>query len=142
MKSVRTQSELAASDALIRCIEAAGETLDFPDRAVLFRAGDPNIGVFLVREGEVCLQMENLPHLDRFFIAGALLGLPATFTGNPYSLMAVCTTPSQLVRVAREDFLRLMQDKPELCREATDLLSRELRFIQSAVAQGMEKAAR
>lgn len=91
----------------------------------------------MVVTGTVSLQLENMPHLDRFFKAGSLLGLPATFTGNPYSLTAVCVTDCQVVQVSREDFVRLMQEKPELCQEAAAILSHEVGFIQSAVAQRM-----
>src|ERR1039458_4879636 len=42
-----------------------------------------------------------------------------------------------VLRVARKEFLGLMREQPELCQQATDMLSREVSFIQAAVGQRM-----
>lgn len=81
------------------------------------------------------MSVRNLPNLDRDFTAGSLLGLPATFTGHPYSLTAVTLTESEVVYVPRDEFLELMREQPDLCREATDILGREVTFIQGALAE-------
>jgi CRP-like cAMP-binding protein len=91
--------------------------------------------VFFVCKGKVVMGVRNLPKLDRFFSAGSLLGLPATFTGDPYRLTAVTVIQSDIVRVPRKEFLQLMREHPDLCREATDMLGCELTFIQSALAE-------
>ncbi len=72
-----------------------------------------------------------------FFQAGSLLGLPATFTGSEYSLTAFAVTDSAVVHIPHGEFLRLMREEPVLCQEATDMLSREVSFIQGAVTQRM-----
>jgi CRP-like cAMP-binding protein len=41
------------------------------------------------------------------------------------------------MRITRDDFLRLMREQPVLCQQATDMLSREVCFIQAAVTQQM-----
>jgi hypothetical protein len=43
--------------------------------------------------------------------------------------------------VAQDDFVRLMRERPELCREATEMLGREVTFIQSALAERRKHAA-
>jgi hypothetical protein len=35
----------------------------------------------------------------------------------------------------------LMRDRPELCREATEMLGREVTFIQSALAERRKQAS-
>ena len=85
--------------------------------------------------------MRNMPELDRVFSGGSLLGLPATFTGHPYSLTAVTGVQSAMVHLPREGFLQLMRERPDLCREATDMLGRELTFIQSALAERCRQMA-
>ena len=67
-----------------------------------------------------------------------MLGLPSSFTGRPYTLTAI--TEADVVHVAREDFLLLMLERPDLCREATEILGREMTFIHSALAERQRQA--
>lgn len=134
MKTVGTISKtLKASVALQTSLAATGDCEHFPAASVLFRAGDENTGVFLVRNGKVCLHVPDVPELDRAFSAGSVLGLPSTFTGRPYSLLAVAVADSDVVHMGREDFLNLMGTRTDFCREATELLSREVTFILTAL---------
>jgi CRP-like cAMP-binding protein len=139
MKDVGPGSNiLNASPNLKTALEALGQAQQIPSGGVLFSAGDQNLGVYLVRKGKVCLRVEGLPRLDRVFPTGSLLGLPATFTGGEYSLTAIAVTHSEVMRVTRDEFLRLMREQPVLCQQATDMLSREVSFIQAAVTQRMQ----
>jgi CRP-like cAMP-binding protein len=75
--------------------------------AILFRAGQPGRGAFLIRTGQVRLTLDGNSSLypARTLGSGAVVGLPATFSGEPYSLTA------EVVRDCRLDFvprLRLM----------------------------------
>jgi len=118
---------------LRRALKRASETSHFSSGSSLFRAGSRNRGVFLVCRGKVSLQVPGAPHLDRTFLPGSLLGLPSTFLGQPYSLTAVCVTDCEVTRVAKVKFLDLMTRRGDLCREATEVLSRETAFIFSAL---------
>lgn len=134
MKTVRAVSKtLKASVELQSSLAATGDCEHFHAASVLFRAGDENSGVFLVRNGKVCLHVPNAPELDRTFSAGSVLGLPSTFIGRPYSLSATAVTDSHVVHMRREDFLKLMGARTDLCREATELLSHEVRFLLTAL---------
>jgi CRP-like cAMP-binding protein len=132
---------LNASPLLKSSLEALGQSERIPAARVLFETGDENLGVFLVRKGKVCLRVDGLPHLDRVFPAGSLLGLPATFAGSEYSLSAIAVTNSEVVHVTRDEFMRLMREEPVLCQQAMDMLSREVSFIQAAVTQRMQTLA-
>ncbi|MGB7555427.1 MAG: Crp/Fnr family transcriptional regulator [Candidatus Korobacteraceae bacterium] len=138
MKNVGPGSNiLNASPNLKASLEALGQAEHVPANGVLFKTGDENLGVFLIRKGKVCLRVEGLPRLDRVFPVGSILGLPATFTGSDYSLTAVAVTDAVVLRIPRDEFLRLMREEPVLCQEATDMLSKEVSFIQGAVTQRM-----
>jgi len=126
---------LRASAALQRAIKETGETEHFQRKSTLFRAGDENVGIFLVCSGRVCLQVPEAPHLDRLFPTGSVLGLPSTFIGRPYSLTAMSITDCKVIRVGKNEFLDLMSRRLDLCREATDILSREVAFIFSALGE-------
>lgn len=118
-------------EALLR----AGVLKQFSPQQSLFDVDDENDGAFLVVKGKVRMYVQDYPRLDRTFGAGSLLGVPATFTGHPYSLGATVVTAASVVHVGKQAFLDLMSQQPELCREATDLLSREVTFIQAALAE-------
>ena len=124
---------LLASPSLADALNAIGKSERFLRGSLLFRTGDLNKGVFLVHEGTVRLGMPGTSRLDRLFSNGSVLGLPSTFDAKPYLLTAACVSDCVVAQVTADDFLDLMKARPDLCRDATDLLSAELQFILSAV---------
>lgn len=136
MANVGTKSNiLKVSDQLKKSLAMAGVVEYFPPKRRLFEEDQQNQGVYLVLKGKVCLSVKDLQKLDRVFSSGSLLGVPATFTGHAYSLAAVAVTDAEVLHVDRQAFLDLMTQQPELCREATDMLSREVAYIQRALAE-------
>jgi CRP-like cAMP-binding protein len=136
MANVGTKSNiLKVSSNLKKSLVTAGVVEHYNSDHHLFDVDQKNQGVYLVLKGRVCLSVKDLDKLDRVFSPGSLLGVPATFTGHPYSLAAVAVTDAEVLHVDRTAFLDLMTEQPELCREATDMLSREVSFIQSALAE-------
>ena len=132
---------LKTSEKLRNSLEAAGSRQQCPSAHVLFREDGNAEGVFLVCKGKVRMSVKNLPKLNRDFGEGSLLGLPSSFTGHPYSLTAVTLAESEILHVPRTQFLDLMREQSDLCREATDMLGREVTFIQSALAQRRRQLA-
>ena len=126
---------LKVSSKLKKSLCNAGVIERYPSQQPLFEVDQQNQGVFLVVKGKVRLSVQDLQKLDRVFSAGSLLGVPATFVGRPYSLAAVAVTDAEVLHVDRQAFLDLMAKQPELCREATDMLSREVSFIHGALAE-------
>ena len=142
MKHVGSQCHiLKVSAELKAALEAAGRRERFSPSQTLFREDSGNVGVFLVEKGKVAMSVQDLPKLDRLFSPGSLLGLPSTFTSHPYSLTATALTDADAVHVPQEEFLRIMRESPELCREAMDMLGREVTFIQSALAERRKQLA-
>ena len=126
---------LKVSTKLKKCLSNAGVLERYPSQHHLFEVDQQNQGVYLVVKGKVRLSVQDVQKLDRVFSAGSLLGVPATFIGRPYSLAAVAVTEAEVLHVDRQAFLDLMTQQPELCREATDMLSREVGFIHTALAE-------
>jgi CRP-like cAMP-binding protein len=133
---------LKASAALKACLEPAGTRQRFSAGQNLFREEDSNSGVFLLLKGRVRMSVRGLAKLDRLFSAGSVLGLPSTFTGHNYSLTAQAMTEVDAVHVEQANFLQIMRERPELCREATEMLGREVTFIQAALAERRKQAAK
>jgi CRP-like cAMP-binding protein len=126
---------LKVSAKLKKSLMSAGALENYPANHCLFEVDQENCGVYLVVKGKVSLSVRDFPKLDRVFTAGSLLGVPATFTGHTYSLAAMTLTQAEILHVERQRFLDLMTEIPEFCREATDMLSREVTFIQAALAE-------
>jgi len=134
MKNVGHLSKtLLAPAGLRKALQGVGKTDNFPCGSVLFHAGDRNKGIFLICDGRLCLQVPGAAHLERTFSAGSILGLPSTFIGKPYSLTGTCVTECSVIHIGKKKFLELMTRRLDLCREATDILSREVAFIFSAL---------
>jgi CRP-like cAMP-binding protein len=132
---------LKVSVGLKNALEAAGRKERYSPSQRLFQEDDGNMGVFLVRKGKVRMSVKELPRLDRTFSPGSLLGLPSTFTSHPYSLTATAATEVDAIHISQEDFLRIMKEQSELCREALDMLGREVSFIQAALSERRKQLA-
>ena len=126
---------LKVSARLKKALLSAGVVEQISPQQSLFEVDQENQGVFLVVKGKVRMYVQDYPRLDRTFSSGSLLGVPATFTGHPYSLGATAVTAAEVVHVGKQAFLDLMSQQSDLCREATDLLSAEVTFIQAALAE-------
>ena len=93
---------LKASAELRTSLQAAGERQRYSSKQPVFREEEHARGVYLVLKGKVSMGIAGLPKLDRLFSVGSLLGLPATFTGRPYSLTAVADPDVDLMHVSPE----------------------------------------
>ena len=98
-----------------------------PKGEILFRRGDDVSGVFLIRKGRVCrgLDCETPVYPAKILGPGAIVGLPATVSGNPYSLTAKVVEDAELAFVPRNALLECLQDHPFLCFQVMDMLSEE-----------------
>jgi len=135
MQTVGQKANILRISARFKKTLADSGTLGrFPANSCLFHLDQEPSGVYLVIRGKVRLSLPELPKFDRVFPAGSLLGLPATFTGHTYSLVATSLTDADVLHVERQVFLDLMAAQPEFCREAANILSREVSFIQAALA--------
>jgi len=138
---VSRSNVLKVSAELKNTLETVGRKERFSHSQRLFQEDGGNVGVFLVTKGKVCMSVKDLPKLDRTFVAGSLLGLPSTFTSHPYSLTATAMTEVDVVHVSQEEFLRIMKEQSELCREAMEMLGREVSFIQGALSERRKQLA-
>jgi|SRR5215831_11439054 len=100
---------------------------------VLFRRGDSPKGVYLVQTGKVRLRLEGttcaLPH--EIFGPGSLVGVPASVSGEAYSLTAEVIENADLGFVSREKFIQLLHDNPKLSLHLIERLSEEIYDLRS-----------
>ena len=119
---------------LAEALDAIASLRSCRSGAVLFQQGQPAEGVLVVRRGAVRLSASShgddtkLPY--RIVGPGYVLGLPALFSGQPYSLTAEALEECVCGFVDRERALELVRDRLDLCLQAADLLAREVRSLR------------
>lgn len=130
---------------LAAALDAIASSHSCSPGAVVFRRGQPGDRVFVLREGKVRL---SAPSSDgdtrqpyRAVGPGYVLGLPALFSGQPYSLTAEALEECVFGFVDRERALQLVRERPTLCFEAVDLLANELRDLRDWHVTHMQAAS-
>lgn len=100
--------------------------------AVLFRQGDPVKGVFVINRGRILLSMSRGAKRMKYRTVGPgyVIGLPATLTGQPYSLTAEVQQKVEMGFVARDKAFEFLEQDPELCIRLIDFLGRELAWLR------------
>lgn len=112
-----------------------------PKGTILFQRGEKPAGVYLIRSGRISLGLdyENSIYPARILGPGAVVGLPASVSGNPYSLAANVVEDSELAFVPREAVVTCLKKNPILCFQVMDILSDEIADIRSAFKQNGSK---
>jgi CRP-like cAMP-binding protein len=95
---------------------------------LLFRSGEAGKGAFLIRAGQVRLTLAAGPRCypSRLLGVGAVVGLPATFSGEPYSLTAEAAKDCRLDFIPRSKLLKLLQNNPLVGFQVVRILSEEI----------------
>ena len=116
-------------------LSAMGVPVQRPAGSFLFRRGETGKGIFLISAGEVRLGLEEEPPAfpSRRAGPGAVLGLPATLSGSPYSLTARVMEDSTFVHLSREVLLGLLREQHQLCFEVMRILTDELAETRTAL---------
>lgn len=127
---------LLAPQQLRSQLERVASVVHIKRGSSLFRRGDPGLGVYIVRKGEVTMRLDTKTPLypARVLGPGSILGLPATLSEGAYSLTAEILEDAEFDFVSRKDFLHLLAEDTNLCFQAMDLLSNEIAAIRSALA--------
>jgi CRP-like cAMP-binding protein len=114
-----------------------GSTVFKAKGTILFARGDEVSGAFLIRSGQISLGLdyETPVYPARILGPGAIIGLPATVSGNPYSLTAQAVEDSELTFVPRDSLLECLKDDPLLGFRVIDILGCEISNIRSAFKQ-------
>jgi CRP-like cAMP-binding protein len=110
---------------------------------ILFRAGYPARGAFLVRQGRVRLALDQAVELypTRILGSGSVIGLPATFSGEPYSLTAEAAEDCNLDFIPRRKILNLMRRNPKIGFQIVRILSEEIFEMRKAAEISASKEA-
>jgi CRP-like cAMP-binding protein len=102
------------------------ETIFRKRLSVLFRRGDPALGLFVVRSGSVNLDFGADSPLTQAYGQGALLGLPSALTRRPYCMTATVAQDSELAFCSTHSFNALMRGNPGLYQELLFVLGEKV----------------
>lgn len=100
---------------------------------ILFREGKECRGAFLIRSGQVRLTLEAASRVypARTVGSGFLIGLPAAFSGEPYSLTAEAMNTCRLDFIPRRKLLNLLRRNPKAGFQIIRMLSQEISLLRN-----------
>lgn len=134
---VASGRNLIPSAELKEELERLASVVAKPRGTILFHRGDAASGLYLIHRGRVSLglEVESPVFPTRILTPGCIVGLPATVSGNPYSLTAEVVQDADLAFVARNAVLDCLHKNPTLCFEVMEMLSEEISHIRSVFKQ-------
>ncbi|MFZ0301856.1 MAG: cyclic nucleotide-binding domain-containing protein [Terracidiphilus sp.] len=126
-----------ADPELIAVLEKMATPFNCTMERVLFKQGDPPIGLYILRSGAARLTMdspEGKPIVSVKAPQGALLGLPGLLANQPYTLTATAEAGAMVSFIPRDEFTALMQNAPMIALKILAVLAAEVRSARRAIA--------
>lgn len=127
------------SPQAVKSLAAISSSATYPKGAILFVEGQEARGVFVICTGRVKLtasSAEGKSLITRIAEAGEVVGLPSSISGLPYELTAEALEPIQANFIARDEFLKFLQENGEAALKVAEILSdiyhtthREIRYL-------------
>jgi len=107
-------------------------TLNSVDLPVQFRKDC----LYFVKWGEVSLTMLVADKEVRIRAGkGSLLGLPAPFGNQPYTMTAKATWDAEIFKLSSDAFMKLLNQEPRMKEVVLQVLAGEVRAIRQAFSQ-------
>ena len=119
-------------DEVKDALEAVASTRQEQRHTVLFRRGEPAPGIYVIRRGRVVLDLNERIH--RTAGPGSILGLPAVFSGQPYSLTATADEDCELAFITRERVVDFARFNPSVALYLLEILAGELVALRELAA--------
>jgi CRP/FNR family transcriptional regulator, cyclic AMP receptor protein len=115
------------------------ETLDCPERQVLFRAGDVGDAMYLIERGKVRISVRATDGHDVTLTEladGDFFGEMALLDGQRRSASATVAENARLAVLSREHFLSFMRSNPNVALEMLTALANRLRHTDELLRHG------
>ncbi len=139
------------SEADIEKLAVTARRLRYGPNHVLFRQGDPGLGLYVVTSGEIRIGLEALPGEDvipTLMGPGEAFGELALLDDQPRSASATTTMDTELLMLGRDDFLSLVDSDPRvnhavlrslaaMIRRTNDRLSDVLLSVHSRMSKAL-----
>lgn len=118
---------------------SGGESKHYKKGELIYREGDHALYYFQVRTGKVKLNnydSEGKEFIQNIFGGKQSFGDSLLFLDKFYPTNAVCLIPSEIIRVSKDKFLKLIKTYPDLSLEMNACLSQRL-YFKSIMLQNM-----
>lgn len=125
------------SDSLIAELFASARTVRLGANQILFLAGDPGDGCYLVDQGMLKVTIASAAGGERILAvlgAGAVVGELSMIDGEPRSTSVGAVRESELRFIGREQFHAFVDRNPHLYRHIMAVLAKRLRDTNVTVA--------
>lgn len=119
----------ASPGDLGRALEKLKSRRCYEKNDLLFRDGEPCMGIYLIESGEVQLLLPaRQKHYKIFDCAGtgAVLGLSEAMSGSPHKMMAEAVGPVEIAYIERMALMNFLAKHCEVCMQIVALLSEDL----------------
>jgi CRP-like cAMP-binding protein len=133
--------------AALRILAIGAESRYVHGGEVLFHAGDPADGGYVVQEGSFELKPHDADGAGREVVAGpgTLLGELALLTETMRPATATALEPSTVIRISRSLFLKMLEGYPDAARRLrdsmaarTDQWTREIQNVRHSLDPGKQ----
>lgn len=129
LRGIPLFSECTAKE--IKVIASGTKDLSFPAGREICREGETGVGLHVIVEGEVKVQVGG--RTRRRLGAGAFFGEIALLDGGPRSASVIAETPVRTLGLTSWDFKSLLKSHPELAIKMLAEVSRRLRTADSSI---------
>lgn len=129
----------------LRALKAVGVRRDFPAGAAIFSAGDPGDGFYLVESGRVRIAAEVGGQEARLLATigpGDFFGEMAVLDDAPRSAAATAETATGTIFLGRDEFLRLLDQQPQLALNLIREFSGRMRALNQRYIDEVVQAER
>ncbi len=123
--------------ALADRLNSLGSVTQLPKGTFIFGQGDPAKGVYVVEKGSACVSLageDGVSRWSRIVGCGAILGLPSSISGEPYTLSAIALENVDATFISRNTVCELMAKDVSVATEIVSLLSEELGDLRRKVS--------
>lgn len=122
--------------SIAQALAAALKVQNLPAGATLFRQDDPGDAFYIIASGRLSIQQQ-MPDGDEVVIGefgpGEHMGEMALLTGQPRAVTVTACEDVQLLRLAKVDFERLVDQYPALVAELLDSLLPRFQQVQTSL---------
>jgi CRP-like cAMP-binding protein len=126
----------------LRVLAIGGESRDYVRGAVMFSAGEPADGGFVVRRGSFKITTIGGARQEVIARAGALIGELALVVPMPRPSSSIAAEPSSAIRISRSLFQRVLDSDPDAAVRLRDSFASRNSQIARDVGQVGNKLKR
>jgi len=130
-------SAFVADPDLLRQLEKWATTFHCEAGRLLFRQGEPSVGLYIVDKGQVAMSMvsdQGKVVLSMQTGERSLLGLPGVIGNEPYTMTATTEAECTVSFIGREEFFEFMGNETMLAMKILEVLASEVRSARKALS--------